>query len=41
MSDGHLVLVETDPALGDPSRWHLREFEPHPGYRAALAWKPL
>lgn len=39
--DGRLALVETDPALGDPSQWHLREFTPHPGYRAALAWKPL
>ena len=38
--DGRLVLVETDPALGDPSQWHLQEFVPHPGYRAALAWKP-
>lgn len=38
--DGHLVLVEADPALGDPTQWHVREFVPHPGYRAALAWKP-
>lgn len=36
-----LVLVETDPALGDPTQWHLEEFVPHPGYRATLAWKPL
>ena len=39
--DGSLALVEADPALGDPAYWRLREFVPHPGYRAALAWKPL
>lgn len=38
--DGRLVLAEADPALGDPARWHLQEFVPHPGYLAALAWKP-
>lgn len=39
--DGALVLAQADPALGDAARWQLREFVPHPGYRAALAWKPL
>ena len=36
---GALVLVEADPALGDPAAWSLHEFVPHPGYRAALAWR--
>lgn len=39
--DGALVLAQADPALGDAAHWQLREFVPHPGYRAALAWKPL
>jgi 4'-phosphopantetheinyl transferase len=39
--DGALVLVEADAALGDPASWTLHEFAPHPGYRAALAWRPL
>jgi 4'-phosphopantetheinyl transferase len=37
--DGALALVEADPALGDPAAWFLHEFVPHPGYRAALAWR--
>jgi 4'-phosphopantetheinyl transferase len=37
--DGALHLVETDPALGDAADWTLREFVPHAGYRAALAWR--
>jgi 4'-phosphopantetheinyl transferase len=32
MSSGHV-------ALGGP--WSLREWDPQPGYRAALAWRPL
>lgn len=36
---GALVLVEADAALGDPRAWSLHEFVPHPGYRAALAWR--
>lgn len=39
--NGVLVLAQADPALGDAAQWQLREFVPHPGYRAALAWKPL
>jgi 4'-phosphopantetheinyl transferase len=39
--NGRLALAEADPALGDPPQWHLHEFVPHPGYRAALAWKPV
>ncbi|MCJ0826409.1 4'-phosphopantetheinyl transferase superfamily protein [Luteimonas sp. 50] len=39
--DGVLRLVHGDPALGAASQWQLREFVPHPGYRAALAWRPL
>lgn len=35
-----LHLVDCDPALGVPSDWSLREFEPAPGYLAALAWRP-
>lgn len=38
--DGRLELVETDPALGAAGGWDLREFEPVPGYAAALAWHP-
>ena len=30
---------DTDPALGPPAAWTLREFVPHAGYRAALAWR--
>jgi 4'-phosphopantetheinyl transferase len=37
--DGALVLADADAALGDPAAWSLREFVPHPGYRAALAWR--
>ena len=37
--DGALVLADADPALGDPAAWSLHEFVPHPGYRAALAWR--
>ena len=39
--DGRLVLVEADAALGDVRAWQLQEFVPHPGYRAAMAWKRL
>jgi 4'-phosphopantetheinyl transferase len=38
---GRLRLVDTDPGLGDAGLWRLEEFVPHPGYRAALAWRPL
>lgn len=38
--DGAMVLVSADPALGAVHDWTLREFEPEPGYRAALAWHP-
>jgi 4'-phosphopantetheinyl transferase len=38
---GALVLAECDPALGTPAHWQLREWSPQPGYRAALAWRPL
>lgn len=38
--DGALVLAEADPRLGDVAAWALHEFVPHPGYRAALAWRP-
>ena len=36
---GRLRLLECDPALGMPADWHLREWAPEPGYRAALAWR--
>ena len=39
--DGAMRLLAADPALGDVARWSLHEFEPAPGYRAALAWQPL
>ena len=39
-SDGDaLHLAACDPALGTPASWSLREFEPAPGYSAALAWR--
>ncbi len=38
-SDGVLALVACDRALGVPQEWSLHEFDPHPGYRAALAWR--
>ena len=34
-----LVLVECDPGLGAARDWSLHEFEPVPGYVAALAWR--
>lgn len=34
-----LQLAACDPALGAPAAWSLREFEPAPGYFAALAWR--
>ncbi|MDB6163098.1 MAG: 4-phosphopantetheinyl transferase [Xanthomonadaceae bacterium] len=37
---GTLRLYACDRALGEPADWSLHEFEPHPGYRAALAWRP-
>ena len=39
-ADAPLRLVACDPALGEPGRWQLHEWEPQPGYRAALAWRP-
>ncbi len=38
--DGVLHLHGCDAALGIASHWHLREMQPHAGYRAALAWYP-
>ncbi|HSR65275.1 MAG TPA: 4'-phosphopantetheinyl transferase superfamily protein [Xanthomonadaceae bacterium] len=38
--DGALQLADADPALGGAADWTLREFVPHAGYRAALAWRP-
>ena len=37
--DTGLQLSACDPALGAPADWQLREWEPQPGYRAALAWR--
>lgn len=37
---GELRLVASHPVLGAPEDWTLREWEPLPGYRAALAWRP-
>ena len=33
-------LSACDPALGRADDWHLHEWAPAPGYRAALAWHP-
>lgn len=38
---GAMRLLEADPALGAVEDWSLHEFEPSPGYRAALAWRVL
>ncbi len=36
-----LRLQACDPALGRPGDWHLHEWAPGAGYRAAVAWHPL
>lgn len=36
--DGAMQLLQADPALGPVPAWSLHEFEPLPGYHAALAW---
>lgn len=36
--DDTVTLADADPALGETRGWTLHEFEPAPGYRAALAW---
>lgn len=38
--DGSLHLHGCDAALGVATQWRLRELQPMPGYRAALAWYP-
>lgn len=38
-SGNALVLEECDPRLGAARDWSLHEFEPAPGYVAALAWR--
>lgn len=40
-ADAPLRLDACDPALGHPGDWHLHEWAPDAGYRAALAWRPL
>ena len=40
-TDGALRLVETDPQLGPADAWTVREFVPHAGYAAALAWRAV
>lgn len=37
--DGALRLVACHAALGAPHDWTLREWQPLPGYHAALAWR--
>ncbi|MBO9872980.1 MULTISPECIES: 4'-phosphopantetheinyl transferase family protein [Xanthomonas] len=37
---GALRLVWCDPGLGVAEAWHLHEWAPVAGYRAALAWTP-
>ena len=38
--DAPLQLLASDPELGAASGWRLHEWIPHPGYLAALAWRP-
>ncbi len=37
--DGALRLLSCDTLLGQPHDWSLREFVPHDGYLAAIAWR--
>lgn len=37
--EGGLRLLDCDPGLGSPAEWQLREWQPLPGYRGALAWR--
>lgn len=37
--DGRMRLLQADPELGPVPAWTLHEFEPLPGYHAALAWR--
>ena len=39
-ADAPLRLLASDPELGDPAGWRLHEWNPQPGYLAALAWRP-
>ncbi len=36
---GVLQLIACDRQLGQPDDWTVREFMPHAGYRAAIAWR--
>ena len=38
--DAPLRLLAIAPELGAASEWHLHQWLPHPGYLAALAWRP-
>ncbi|WP_411833748.1 4'-phosphopantetheinyl transferase family protein [Pseudoxanthomonas mexicana] len=38
--DGQLRVLESHRDLGPAEQWRLREWQPLPGYRAALAWHP-
>ncbi len=35
-----LRLVACDPQLGAPEHWTLHQWQPHPHYLAAVAWRP-
>ena len=40
-ADGaRLQLVECDASLGRADDWRLHDWQPQPGYHAALAWRP-
>ena len=39
-ADAPLQLLASDPELGAAAAWRLHEWTPHPGYLAALAWRP-
>ncbi|WP_083487910.1 4'-phosphopantetheinyl transferase family protein [Pseudoxanthomonas dokdonensis] len=36
--DQQMTLVQCDPQLGRPQDWEVREWQPDPGYHAAVAW---
>lgn len=40
VDDDRLRLAECDPGLGHAQDWQLHDWQPAPGYRAALAWRP-
>lgn len=36
--DQQMALIQCDAPLGNPQDWQVREWQPEPGYHAAVAW---